>query len=127
MNNEFYNFIYIIFKVCFVADKDEGDVSIAERAGVVKPHADVVVGVSVRDVVDKEGSGGAAVVAAGHRAEPVLARSVPDLELDLLPAYLYDLAPELNTDGVRGIILDYKKLKIKMIKNNCKIRIKKSE
>ena len=99
---------YVVLKVCFVANEDEGHIRVAERAGIVEPHPDVVVGVSVRDVVDKERPRSPAVVAARHRAEPVLARGVPDLQLDLLPAHLDDLAPELDADGVGRVVLDYK-------------------
>ena len=93
-------FVYVVCKVCFVAYEYEGDVSVAESACIVEPHTDVVVRVSVCDVVHKKCTCSAAVVAARHRAEPVLACCVPDLKLDLLPADLDDLAPKLNADGV---------------------------
>ena len=46
---------------------------------VVHPERDVVEGARVGHVVDQDDAGGAAVVGPDHGAEPLLARSVPNL------------------------------------------------
>ena len=63
-----------------------------------------------RDVVDHESPGGPAVVAAGDGSEPLLARRVPDLQLDLLTRYLDD-----PTDKIGVLIF----LKSTCISNTC--------
>ena len=74
------------------------------RGGVLldvpDPVLDVVEALLVGDVVDEHDAHGAAVVGRRDRAEALLARGVPDLQLDLLAVQL-DRA-DLEVDPCQG-------------------------
>ena len=83
-------------------------VGICQIPCVGEPTAEVVVGRPPRHVVDHERAGRAAVVGPRHGAEPLLARRVPDLQLDLLAGNLDDARAELHADRVRAVGHDWK-------------------
>ena len=63
-------------------------VGVGEVPRVGQPGGEVVVGGAPRHVVHQQRAGRPAVVGPGHRPEPLLARRVPDLQLDLLSRHL---------------------------------------
>ena len=64
---------------------------------VPDPVLDVVETLLVGDVIHQHDAHGAPVVGRGDRPEPLLARSVPDLELDLFTVKLYCANLEVDT------------------------------
>ena len=60
------------------------------------------------DVVDHECSSGPPVIAACDGPEALLARRVPDLQLDLLAAHLDYPRAKLHADRVGAVRHDYK-------------------
>lgn len=93
-------------EVILVADEEECEVWACEGAGVGKEGGEGGEARMGGDVVDQQGTGGAAVVAARHAAEAFLAGCIPELELDSFPARsrtdFDDLGRELDADGLRG-------------------------
>jgi len=64
-----------------------------------EPALAAVEGASSADIVDDESSNGASVVSGSDSSEALLARSVPDLRLDLLAVDLHHLRLELHPNG----------------------------
>ena len=64
---------------------------------VPDPVLDVVETLFVGDVIHQHDAHGAPVVGRGDRPEPLLARRVPDLELDLFTVKLYCANLEVDT------------------------------
>ena len=64
---------------------------------VPDPVLDVVETLLVGDVVHQHDAHGAPVVGGGDRPEPLLARRIPDLQLDLLAVQLNCADLEVNT------------------------------
>ena len=60
------------------------------------PVLDVIEALLIGDVVDQHDAHRAPVVGRGDRAEPLLARGVPDLKLDLLTIKLYGSDLEID-------------------------------
>lgn len=60
-------------------------------------------GVSSGDVVDEEGAGSSTVIRPGNGLERLLARRVPDLQLDVFLLNLDCAGAKLNTD--RQVVL----------------------
>ena len=86
--------------------EDGGHVHARERARVAKPAGNVRERVPRRNIVHQQRARGAAVVAAGDRAEALLASGVPNLQLDDLPADLDESRAELDADRVRRAPLE---------------------
>lgn len=63
----------------------------------------MVISRTTGDIVDHEGPGGPPVVRPGDGPEPLLARRVPDLQLDLLAGDFDDASAELHSDRVGAI------------------------
>ena len=64
---------------------------------VPDPVLDVVEALLVGDVVHQHDPHGSSVVGGGNGSESLLPRSVPDLQLDLLPIQLYCANLEVNS------------------------------
>mmetsp|Transcript_23456 Transcript_23456/g.69088 ORF Transcript_23456/g.69088 Transcript_23456/m.69088 type:complete len:208 (-) Transcript_23456:116-739(-) len=88
-----------VLKVRLVADEHDGHVGVGVLARVLEPRGEVVEGLPARDVVDEEGARGAAVVGPRDGPEGLLARCVPDLQLDLLVVDGDHARPKLHADG----------------------------
>jgi hypothetical protein len=99
----FERHVSLTFQVALVTDQVDHRVRMGEAARVRQPRAEVIVGAAARDVVDHEGARRASIVAARHRPESLLARRVPDLQLDLLARHLDDARAELDSDRVRTV------------------------
>lgn len=72
-------------------------------AQLLQPPCDVLVGLVLADVVDKQRSHGAAVVGRCDGAVPLLAGCVPNLRLDGLGIHLNRAGSELDADGRLGV------------------------
>lgn len=90
----------LLVEIALAADEHDDGVGAGEVACVRQPADEMLERDTAADVVHQQGAHRSAVVAAAHRAEPLLSGSVPDLQLDLLPAHLDDLCAKLHTDGV---------------------------
>mmetsp|Transcript_86527 Transcript_86527/g.220495 ORF Transcript_86527/g.220495 Transcript_86527/m.220495 type:complete len:276 (+) Transcript_86527:3-830(+) len=97
----------LILDVALVSYGDDGDVCPGQRPSIRKPIDEVVVRVSVGDVVDDQGTGSAAVIAPRDRPIPFLPGGVPNLEFDAPATDLDDFGTELHTDGVGGALLEF--------------------
>jgi hypothetical protein len=69
----------IALEVSLVSHKGEDDVLVRLRFRFREPSRDVVERPAIRNVVDEEGRGGAAVVAANQRSKAILSGCVPNL------------------------------------------------
>ena len=67
---------------------------------VSDPVLDVIETLLVGDVIHQHDAHGAPVVGRGDRPEPLLARRVPDLQLDLFTVKLY--CADLEVDTCKG-------------------------
>ena len=72
-------------------------------AQLLQPPCDVLVGLVLADVVDKQRSHGAAVVGRCDGAVSLLTGCVPNLCLDRLGVYLDGAGSELDADGRLGV------------------------
>ena len=89
----------VVVPVDLVAHEDPEDLGRGVLLDLPQPVGAAVEGGLVGDVVDEDEGVGGAVVGLGDRAEPLLARRVPDLQLDLLPVDLHRLDHEVHADG----------------------------
>jgi hypothetical protein len=95
----------VVGEVALVADEEEDGVLLGVGLDLVHPElADVVEAEGVGEVEDEEDALAAAVVGAGDGPEPLLPRSVPDLELDVLAINLDGLEAEVHPDGCQVVL-----------------------
>ncbi len=90
-------------QIALVSDKHDDDVSIGMVPKLLQPSCDVLVGLVLADIVDKEGADGTAVVSRGDGAVSLLTGGIPDLCLDRLGVDLDGSGCKLDTDGGLGI------------------------
>lgn len=86
--------------IALVANQDLVDVLACVLLDVAEPGLYIFERFLVRDIVDEQDPHGAAVVHRGNGTEPLLSRSIPDLQLDSLSVNLY--RPDLKVDTNRG-------------------------
>lgn len=90
-------------QIALVSDQHDNDVRVGMVAQLLQPPCDVLVGLVLADVVDKQGSYGAAVVGRCDGAVSLLARCIPNLCLDRLGVHLDGAGGELDADGRLGV------------------------
>jgi len=92
-----------VSQIGLVAHKHNDDVGLGVVAELLEPALDVLERGVLGDVVNEEGTDGAAVVGRGDGAVALLAGGVPDLGLDGLALGLDGLGGELDADGRLGL------------------------
>mmetsp|Transcript_106875 Transcript_106875/g.312437 ORF Transcript_106875/g.312437 Transcript_106875/m.312437 type:complete len:213 (-) Transcript_106875:36-674(-) len=88
-----------LLQVALVSDEDDHHVRLRVLPCIQKPLCEVLEGGSPTDVIDKQGASGTPVVCPCDRAEGLLTRRIPDLELYLLVIDVADAVAEFHTDG----------------------------
>ena len=86
-------------QVTLIPDEHDRHVRVAILFDFLEPAGQVRESVAPRDVIDEQGTGCAAVVRSRDALEGLLARRVPDLQLDVLLLDLDCAGAELDTDG----------------------------
>lgn len=66
---------------------------------LLQPPGDVVIGLMLADIVNKQGADSTAVVGRGNGAVPLLTSCIPNLCLDSLGVDLDGSSRELDSDG----------------------------
>lgn len=90
-------------QIALVSDQHDDDVGVGMVAEFLQPPVDVVVGLVLADIVDKEGPDGTTVVGGGDGAITLLTGGIPDLRLDRLGVDLDGTGGEFDTDGRLGV------------------------
>ena len=88
-----------VLEVRLVPDEHDRDVLRRVLLAVLQPRRQVLERLPPRDVVHEQRPHSPAVVAPRDAAELLLPRSVPDLQLHLLPVHVHGAAAELDPDG----------------------------
>ena len=86
-------------QIALVSHQHDNDVCVGMVAELFQPAGDVLVGLVLGDVVDKESANGTTVVCAGDCAVALLAGGIPDLSLDGLVVDLDAAGGELDADS----------------------------
>ena len=86
-----------IGQVCFVGDEDFGDTRASVRLDLLEPVRDIVKCGLLGAVVDEDDAHGALVVRLRDRAEALLSRRVPHLQLHSLVLHINRLDLEVDS------------------------------
>ena len=90
-------------QIALVSNQHDDNVRVGMVAQLLQPPCDVLVGLVLADVVDKQRSYSAAVVGRCDGAVALLASCVPNLCLDCLGVHLDRTGSELDADGRLGV------------------------
>ena len=90
-------------QIALVSDQHDDDVGIGVIPQLLQPPVDILVGLVLANVVDKEGPDGTTVVGGGDGAITLLTGGIPDLRLDRLGVDLDGTGGEFDTDGRLGV------------------------
>jgi hypothetical protein len=94
-------------QIALVSHQHDNDVCVGMVAELFQPAGDVLVGLMLGDIVDKEGTDSTTVVCAGDCAVALLAGGIPDLGLDGLVVDLDAAGGELDTDGGLAVEVEF--------------------
>jgi L-ascorbate metabolism protein UlaG (beta-lactamase superfamily) len=94
-------------QIALVSHQHDDNVCVGMVAELFQPACDVLVGLVLGDVVDKEGADCATVVSAGDGAVALLAGGIPDLSLDGLVVDLDAASSELHADGGLAVEVEF--------------------
>lgn len=86
-------------QITLVTDKHDDNVGVGVIAQLLEPSCNILVGLVLADIVDKEGADGTAVVCRGNCTVSFLTSSIPNLCLDSLGVDLNGARGEFDTDG----------------------------
>ena len=86
-------------QIALVSDQHDDDVGVGMVAQLLEPPGDVLVGLVLADIVDKEGTDSTTVVSGSDGAVALLTGGIPDLRLDGLGVDLDRTSRELDADG----------------------------
>eukprot|EP00290_Baffinella_frigidus_P005168 CAMPEP_0180134656 /NCGR_PEP_ID=MMETSP0986-20121125/10299_1 /TAXON_ID=697907 /ORGANISM="non described non described, Strain CCMP2293" /LENGTH=208 /DNA_ID=CAMNT_0022075073 /DNA_START=132 /DNA_END=759 /DNA_ORIENTATION=- len=86
-----------VLEVALVPDEHDGHVGVGVLQRVLKPRRQVVERLSPRDVVHQQRASSSPVVRPCNRAERLLPRRIPDLQLDWLGIDGHPPRPELHS------------------------------
>ncbi len=89
----------LIIHVALVAHNHLDNVLVGVLVNIAQPLANAVEGLAVGDVVDEHDAHRAAIIRRRDRVEALLARRVPDLQLDLLAIQIDGLHLEVDANG----------------------------
>ena len=88
---------YAIGQVYFVSDEDFGDARAGVRLNLLEPVRDIVKCGLLGAVVDEDDAHGTFVIRLRDRAEALLSRSVPHLQLHSLVLHIYRFDLEVDS------------------------------
>ena len=88
---------YAIGQVYFVSDEDFGDARAGVRLNLLEPVRDIVKCGLLGAVVDEDDAHGALVIRLRDRAEALLSRRVPHLQLHSLVLHIYRFDLEVDS------------------------------
>ena len=94
-------------QIALVSHQHDDNVCVGMIAELFQPACDVLVGLVLGDVVDKEGADCATVVGAGDGAVTLLAGRIPDLRLDGLVVDLDAASGEFDADGGLAVEVEF--------------------
>ncbi len=87
------------FKVGFVSNQELHDVLVAVFVDFSQPGLNILEGLSVSDIIDKDDAVSSLVVRSSDSFEPFLAGSVPDLKLNGAASRLESSDLEINSNS----------------------------
>ena len=90
-------------QIALVPHQHYDNVAVGVVSELFQPPRHVLEGLVLADIVDEQGSDGAAVVGGGDGSIALLAGGVPDLRLDGLRVDLDAAGGELDADGGLGV------------------------
>jgi hypothetical protein len=88
-----------VSQIGLVSNQHDDNVTVGMVSQLFEPSGDVLVCLVLADIVDEQGTDGAAVVSRGDGAVTLLASGIPDLSLDGLVVDLDAACSKLDTDG----------------------------
>ena len=86
-------------QITLVSDKHNDNIGVGMVAQLLEPSCDVLVGLVLADIVDKESADGASVVSGSDGTVAFLSSGIPNLRLDGFGVNLDRTGGELDTDG----------------------------
>ena len=86
-------------QITLVSNEHNHDIRVSVVAELLQPPGDVVIGLMLADIVNKQGADSTTVVGRGDGAVPLLTSCIPNLCLDSLGVDLDGSCRELDADG----------------------------
>jgi hypothetical protein len=107
---KFFSFLpgYLSFalQVYFVSNKDLAHIVVSKLVDFLHPLAHIFEGFTLGDVVDDDDAVGTSVVTRSQRPKSFLSSRVPDLQFNVLIIHLDRLYLEVDTNGVKEILVE---------------------
>lgn len=88
-----------VSQIGLVSNQHDDNVTVGMVSQLFEPSGDVLVCLVLADVVNEQGTNGAAVVGRGNGAVTLLASGIPDLGLDCLVVDLDAARSKFDTDS----------------------------
>mmetsp|Transcript_117814 Transcript_117814/g.175990 ORF Transcript_117814/g.175990 Transcript_117814/m.175990 type:complete len:274 (-) Transcript_117814:82-903(-) len=98
-----------MFQIILVSDQHDDHVRLRVLAGFLQPPAQVLEGISPRNIVDQQCPRGSAIITAGNTTERFLAGGIPDLKFDEFVVQVDHAGAELDSnrqivDGLKSLV-----------------------
>ena len=110
-------------QIGFISDKELDNIFVAVFVDLSEPVLNVLEGLSISDIINKDDAMSSFVVGGSDGLEPLLPCSVPDLQLNRASSRLE--GPDLKVDSNRGkeTELNQRYLSLKMLSENLRRRL----